>query len=175
MAIIYTYPDAAPAGGDKILGTQFDNVTEENKTVQFGVSAVANFATNNYLEDTITVTKAQLTALQATDVTLIAAPGANKYIKVLAASAFLDYTAPVYTFAATLNISVNGVNQTRLPNTFGQSNADAVFTCGLLEGVVAANTALKLTTSGAVGGGGNSSMQIKIRYQILDTSTTSSF
>ena len=60
MAIIYTYPDAAPAGGDKILGTQFDNVTEENKTVQFGVSAVANFATNNYLEDTVTVTKAQI-------------------------------------------------------------------------------------------------------------------
>ena len=60
----------------------------------------------------------------------------------------------------------------RLPNTFGQSNADAVFTCALLEGVViAANTALKLTTSGAVGGGGNSSMQIKIRYQILDTAS----
>ena len=32
----------------------------------------------------------------------------------------------------------------------------------------AENTALKLTTSGAVGGGGNSTMQIKIRYQVLD-------
>ena len=176
MAIIYTYPDATPAGDDKILGTQFDNVSEENKTVQFAVSAVASLATQNFIEDTITVTKAQLTALQGTDVTLIAAPGANKYIKVLAASAFLDFTAPVYTFAATLNISVNGINQTRIPTSFAQSNADAVFTCNTaLEGVIAANTALKLTTSGAVGGGGNSSMQIKIRYQILDTSTTTSF
>ena len=175
MAIIYTYPDAAPAGDDKILGTQFDNVSEENKTVQFAVSAVASLATQNFIEDTITVTKAQLTALQGTDVTLIAAPGANKYIKVLAASAFLDFTAPVYTFAATLNISVNSISQTRIPTSFAQSNADAVFTCSLLEGVIAANTALKLTTSGAVGGGGNSSMQIKIRYQILDTSTTTSF
>ena len=169
MAIIYTYPSGTPSASDNILGTQVDPITEENKTVQFGIQDVANLATNNYLETTITITKEQLKALQGTDVTLIAAQGADKYIKILAASAFLDYTAPVFTFAGTLNISVNGVNQTRLPNTFGQSNADAVFTCGLLEGVVAANTALKLTTSGAVGGGGNSSMQIKIRYQVLDS------
>jgi hypothetical protein len=171
MAIIYTYPTASPTNSDNILGSRLNPVTEEQETVQFGIGEVAALAANNYVETTVTVTTAQLTALETTDVTLIAAPGANKYIKVLAASAFLDYTAPVYTFAATLNISVNGINQTRLPNTFGQSNADTVFTCGLLEGVVAANTALKLTTSGAVGGGGNSSMQIKIRYQILDTAS----
>ena len=171
MAIIYTYPIATPTSSDNILGSRLNPVTEEQETVQFGIGEVAALAANNYVEATVTVTKEQLTALQGTDVTLIAAPGANKYIKVLAASAFLDYTAPVYTFAATLNISVNGVSQTRLPNTFGQSNADAVFTCALLEGVVAANTALKLTTSGAVGGGGNSSMQIKIRYQILETAS----
>ena len=139
--------------------------------MQFGIGAVTSLSTSNYVETTITVTKEQLTALQGTDVTLIAAPGANKYIKVLAASAFLDYTAPVYTFAGTINLSVNGVNQTRLPSSFGQSNADAVYNCAMVEGVIAANTALKLTTSGAVGGGGNSSMQIKIRYQELDTAS----
>ncbi len=171
MAIIYTYPTASPTNSDNILGSRLNPVTEEQETVQFGIGAVTSLSTSNYVETTITVTKEQLTALQGTDVTLIAAPGANKYIKVLAASAFLDYTAPVYTFAGTINLSVNGVNQTRLPSSFGQSNADAVYNCAMVEGVIAANTALKLTTSGAVGGGGNSSMQIKIRYQELDTAS----
>jgi len=168
MAIIYTYPTVTPSGVDNIIGTQVDPITEENRTVQFNLGAVNTLATQNYLETTVTVTKAQLTALQTTDVDLLAAPGANKYIKVLVVSAFLDYTAPVYTFAATFNLSINNVNQTTLPNTFGQSSADAVYSCAMVEALVAENTALKLTTSGAVGGGGNSTMQIKIRYQILD-------
>jgi len=168
MAIIYTYPTATPSGVDNIIGTQVDPITEENKTVQFNLGAVNSLATQNYLETTVTVTKAQLTALQATDVDLLAAPGANKYIKVLAVSAFLDYTAPAYTFAATINLSINNQQHTRLPNTFGQSSADAVYSCAMVESLVAENTALKLTTSGAVGNNGNSSMQIKIRYQILD-------
>jgi len=168
MAIIYTYPTATPSGADNIIGTQVDPITEENKTVQFNLGAVNSLATQNYLETTVTVTKAQLTALQTTDVELIPAQGANKYIKVLAVSAFLDYTAPAYTFASTFNLSINSVQQTRLPNTFGQSAADAVYSCAMVEALVAENTALKLTTSGAVGGGGNSTMQIKIRYQVLD-------
>ena len=168
MAIIYTYPTVTPSGADNIIGTQIDPNTEENRTVQFNLGAVNTLATQNYLETTVTVTKAQLTALQTTYVDLLAAPGANKYIKVLAVSAFLDYTAPAYTFAATLNLAINNIGQTRLPNTFGQSSADAVYTCAMIEADIAENTALKLITSGAVGGGGNSTMQIKIRYQILD-------
>ena len=120
MAIIYSYPNATSVSAtDKVIGTQYNPITEENKTVQFGIAQVATLASQNYLESTITVTNAQLTALQATDVQLITAPGANKYIK--------------------------------------------------------ANTALLLTTAGAVGGGGGSSLQVKVRYQILDTSTATSF
>ena len=83
MAIIYTYPSGTPSASDNILGTQVDPITEENKTVQFGIQDVANLATNNYLETTVTVTSAQLLALNGADVTLIAAQGANKYIKIL--------------------------------------------------------------------------------------------
>ena len=60
MAIIYTYPSGTPSASDNILGTQVDPITEENKTVQFGIQDVANLATNNYLETTVTVTSAQL-------------------------------------------------------------------------------------------------------------------
>ena len=64
MAIIYTYPSGTPSASDNILGTQVDPITEENKTVQFGIQDVANLATNNYLETTVTITNSQLTALQ---------------------------------------------------------------------------------------------------------------
>lgn len=170
MAIIYGYPTGTPTTNDNVLGTQVDPVTEENKTVQFNIGQMNTLAANNYLESTITITNAQLTALQATDVQLIAAPGANKYIKVLEVSGFLDYTAPVFTFASPVLFSINSIQASRLPNTFLQSNADAVFSAVQFEYVIAANTALLLTTAGAVGGGGGSSLQIKIRYQVLDTS-----
>ena len=175
MAIIYTYPIATPTSSDNILGSRLNPVTEEQETVQFGIGEVAALAANNYVEATVTVTKAQLTALQTTDVELIPAPGANKYIKVLAVSAFLDYTAPAYTFAQSIRLEINNITMCALPNTFGQSAADTVFNGSVSDGIIAANTPLIIGTSGAVGGGGNSSMQVKIRYQILDTSTTSSF
>ena len=88
MAIIYTYPSGTPSASDNILGTQVDPITEENKTVQFGIQDVANLATNNYLETTVTVTSAQLLALNGADVSLIAAQGANKYIKIILVISF---------------------------------------------------------------------------------------
>ena len=94
MAIIYTYPSGTPSASDNILGTQVDPITEENKTVQFGIQDVANLATNNYLETTVTVTSAQLLALNGADVSLIAAQGANKYIKIILVTSFLDFNTP---------------------------------------------------------------------------------
>ena len=73
---IATYPIATPTSSDNILGSRLNPVTEEQETVQFGIGEVAALAANNYVEATVTVTKEQLTALQGTDVTLIAAPGA---------------------------------------------------------------------------------------------------
>jgi|TARA_R110002124_G_scaffold271115_1_gene439907 hypothetical protein len=168
MAIIYSYPTGIPNGTDHLIGTQIDPITEENRTLQFSISQIATLTTQGYLESTTTVTNAQLTALQATDVQLIAKPGPNKYIKVLEVSAFLDYTAPVFTFASPVLFSINSIQASRLPNTFLQSNADAVFSGVQFEYVIAADTALLLTTAGVVGGSGGSSLQVKIRYQILD-------
>ena len=169
MAIIYTYPSATPTLKDTVIGSQIDPITEENRTVQFGVGQLATLSTQNYYETTVTVTNPQLTALETTDVELIAAPGANKCIRVLFVSAFLDYTAPAFTFASTLNGQINGNTQFIITSSFGQSAADAVAGANISSNVdIPLNSALVLGTTGAVGGGGGSSMQIKIRYQILD-------
>ena len=83
MAIIYSCPTATPQAGNYLLGTQYDVATEENKTVQFTIGAVNSLATQNYIETTVTVTSAQLLALNGSPVALLAAPGLNKYIKIL--------------------------------------------------------------------------------------------
>ena len=175
MAIIYTYPVATPTGSDNLIGTQVDPITEENKTVQFSIANINSLASSNYIENTVTVTNAELTALQASDKTLIAAPGANKAIKVLGISVFLDYTAPAFTFANDILVSLNSVTFGTIPLAIGQAVADTVYSAIPVAGILATNTALLLTTAGAVGGGGGSAMQVKVRYQILDISTTTSF
>ena len=171
MAIIYSYPTANPTAVDFVLGTITDPITEENKTVQFSVSAIATLATQGYLESTITITAAQLNALQGTDVQLIAAPGANKYINVLNACFYFDYTAPQYTFAASPTAQINNVDFFTLPGNRLSGAADVVDVTTLVAGDIAANTALVLGTNGTVTGSGNGSLQIKIRYQILNTSS----
>ena len=171
MAIIYTYPSGTPSASDNILGTQVDPITEENKTVQFGIQDVANLATDNFLETTITVTNAQLTALQGTDITLIAAQGTNKVTKILEISVFVDFDTAAFTFAQPILIDYKSISADiigTIPTSIGQSIADTVYFITPNTGKAAINDAVLLTTSGAVGAGGNTSMQIKLRYQVLD-------
>ena len=168
MAIIYSYPAGTPTASDNLIGTQVDPVTEENKTVQFSIGNINSLATQGYLETTVTLTTAQLTALQGTSVELIATPGVGKAIKILELSVFLDYTAPAFTFANDILASVNAVTLGTIPLAIGQAAADTVYSVAPVAGILATNTALLLTTAGAVGGGGGSSMQVKVRYQVLD-------
>tara|TARA_R100001510_G_scaffold13147_1_gene10370 strand:- start:625 stop:1140 length:516 start_codon:yes stop_codon:yes gene_type:complete len=168
MAIIYTYPSGTPSASDNILGTQVDPITEENKTVQFGIQDVANLATNNYLETTVTVTSAQLLALNGADVTLIAAQGANTYIKIILVTSFLDFNTTQYTASQPLNISIGGNTAASIPTSQYNTNADRVYSAAVSSIALAANSAVFLTTD-ASPTNGNSSLKIKIRYQVLDT------
>lgn len=168
MAIIYTYPQATPSAADNIVGTQVDPITEENKTVQFNLGAVNSLATQNYFETTVTVTSAQLLALNGTAVTLIAAQGANKYIKVLLVTSFLDFNTVQYAATQPLVIGSGGFDYASIPNTQYNTNADKVYSPAIASNTLAANAALSLTTD-ASPTNGNSPIKIKIRYQVLDT------
>ena len=170
MAIIYTYPQATPTAADNLIGTQIDPITEENKTVQFTMGSITSLSTQGYLETTVSITNAQLTALQGTDVELIATPGANKAIKILELSAFLDYTAPAFTFASDILVSVKTAGTTlgTVPLAIGQAAVDTVYSVAPAAAILTTDRAVELTTAGAVGGGGGSTMQVKIRYQVLD-------
>ncbi len=171
MAIIYSYPTATPLISDFILGTQPDPVTDENKTVQFQIGQIADLTTQNYLETTVTVTAAQLNALQATDVVLIPQPGLNNYIRVLNATFYFDYIAPQYTFAASPTAQIGAIPFFTIPGNRLSAAASTVHAMTLVAGDIAANTALVLQTGGTVTGSGNGTLQIKIRYQVLNTSS----
>jgi hypothetical protein len=181
MAIIYTYPQASPSSADQLIGTQIDPDTEENKTVQFTVGSVAGLATNNYLETTVTLTNAEWLALNATPKTLIASPGVNKAIKILDASVFFDYAASNFTWTTNINLQINSVTFGTIPNSLSALAADTIWnvatpianTASDFGGIITTNTALVTAGGGTTAGGGQ--VQIKIRYQILDISTTSSF
>ena len=168
MAIIYTYPSGTPSASDNILGTQVDPITEENKTVQFGIQDVANLATNNYLETTVTVTSAQLLALNGADVTLIAAQGANTYIKILLVTSFLDYESIRYTATQPLNVSTGGNTAASIPTAQYDTAADRVYSPAISSIALAENSAVFLTTD-ASPTNGNSPLKLKIRYQVLNT------
>ena len=168
MAIIYSYPVATPQAGNYLLGTQYDIATEENKTVQFSIGAVNSLAVSNYIESTVTVTSAQLLALNGADVTLIAAQGVNKYIKVLLVTSFLDYNSIQYTATQPLNVSMSGNTVASIPTSQYNNNADRVYSAAISSAALGSNSAVYLTTD-ASPTNGNSPLKIKIRYQILDT------
>lgn len=170
MAIIYTYPTATPSGSDNIIGTQVDPITEENKTVQFNLGAVNSLATQNYLETTVTVTSAQLLALNGADVTLLAAQGVDKYIKILFVTSFLDYNSTQYTATQPLNISMSGNTIASIPTSQYNNNADRVYSPAISSAALGSNSAVYLTTD-ASPTNGNSPLKIKIRYQVLDTTS----
>jgi len=178
MANISTYPIGTPSAEDLIPGTQkftAANGKKENLTRNFSVSDLNSLATNNYLETTKTITNAQWIALPGTDVELIASPGANKYIKVLALSVFFDYAAPDFAFAEPLNIGFGG-NPIVAPQGIvsapdeGNFGVDRVYSVPSPSnfGILLTNQALKIgKLTGAVTGGGK--LKVKIRYQVLNT------
>ena len=180
MAIIYTYPQASPSSADQLIGTQIDPDTEENKTVQFTIGSVAGLATNNYLETTVTITNAEWLALNATPKELIAAPGANKAIKLLEASVFFDYATSSFDWTTAILLKVGTGSFGTIPNALATIGADYIWSVAIYGGSddpmgigIATNTALVTSGGGTTAGGGQ--VQIKLRYQILDISTTSSF
>ena len=172
MAIIYTYPTVTPSGTDNIIGTQVDPVTEENKTVQFNLGAVNSLATQNYLETTVTVTAAQVKDLNSNNVLLIAAQGLNKWIKVLEVTMWMDYQGVQYAASQPLNVG-SDVCATIAANRL-TGNTDMVYSPAILNSTLQNNTAVYLWTD-ADPTNGNSPLQFKVRYQVLDTSSSTSF
>ena len=125
------------------------------------------------LQDTVTVTAAQLNSLSTTPVVLIASPGINKYIKVIEASFYYLVGSVIHTFTGDIEAQINSINQFTLQDsvqpTFGRTTQ--IRSLNILHSYtsIAENTRLLLTTDVASSTAGNGTAEVKIMYQILDT------
>ena len=170
MAIIYGYPIGTPTAKDNLLGTQVNPVTEENKTVQFPIGTVGTLLTQGYVETTIVLTAVQLLALNTTAVQLLPSPGGTQVIKLLEVSTFLDRDVSFTSVgSAGIDLLIGTSNQARITPALYTAAASTVAS---ITPVTAITSTLPLfaTTATAILLGGTSSLSIKIRYQILDTS-----
>jgi len=171
MAIIYGYPVGTPTAKDNLLGTQVNPVTEENKTVQFPIGTVGTLLTQGYIETTTTITNVQWLALGGAQITLVSTPGANKYIKVLEASIFFDFAGADFGFTDLQVGPAGGNAQATLTAAIASPvTEDQVWTLAPNTPNLMSSGALVFRNVSAANPTGGGTLQIKIRYQVLDTS-----
>ena len=172
MANISTYPIGTPAAGDLIPGTQ-QATDASGKTVNltrnFSVSAISSFATNNYVEVTTSIANSQWLALGGTQIILVPNPGANKYIKVLEASIFFDHAGNNFAFT-NLEIAPAGGNSQAVLTAAVASpvTEDQVWTLATTNSLMS-SAALVFRNVGVANPTGAGTVEVKVRYQVLDT------
>jgi len=173
MAIISGYPTVAPSTSDHVLGTQVEAVTEEIRTVQFTIGQMNSLATQGYLETTIVLTAAQLLTLNTVQVPLLPSPVGTKVIKLLQVSTFLDRNIS-FTSAASVGIDlvIGASNQARIAPALYTAAVSTVgsVTTPFQNDSITSTLGLFASTATAILLGGTSTLSIKLRYQILDTS-----
>lgn len=124
-----------------------------------------------------TLTAAQVQALNATAVEVIAAPGAGKYIEFLGGEAFLDFESVGYdAVAATDYLSLRYTNASGAivtanvsPAGFGDASADAHMKLAPASHVITQNAALVAHIQGGewYSAAGDSPIVLRIQYRIV--------
>lgn len=125
-------------------------------------------------EITTVVSSAQLLNLQSVPVDLVPAPGADKYLKVLEVSVWLEYSGVPYVQNGDVEINAGGDFQAVIPNTSGLLTAtqDEVASLQIVPNktaLIGTDKAIQLTTGNAITGG-TSKIHVKVKYQTLKLS-----
>jgi len=170
MAIISSYPTIQPTSSDLVLIV--DTSEDGNPTKTATISSVNALATDPGVQVlTKALTKAEYQALQTTDITLIAAQGADKYIKILSITAtFTPEAAGNQMSFVTLDVgttaSVTGTKiQAQIPVSVSGVTTKTVYSMATIGSIIDANLPLIVGTQTAVTGDGT--LQFNIRYQVI--------
>ena len=173
MAIANSYPMGTPKSDDLLIGTSMPLPDEDTmpQTKNFSIQSVANFAQNGYVEATKILTKAEYQALQTTDITLVGAQGAGKYIKVLSITAtFVPEAAGNQMSFVTIDIGTTASAattkvQAQIPVGISGITTKTVYSMATLSSIIDENLPLIVGTQTAVTGDGT--LQFDLRYQVI--------
>lgn len=138
-----------------------------NETVS-AIDALINGA-YSFLEVTYDLTTAQITALGATAVQIIAAPGANYVLEFISGIANYDYDTAQYSVNTTINLIYGtSLNVLAAAATAVAGAADKITRFISTGGVAHANESLKLKMNGAVtvGAGAVGTCKVTITYKV---------
>jgi len=124
----------------------------------------------------VTITSAQLLALNTTPKTLVAAPGAGKYIVIDEITAFNNYGTAAYAFAAAMTINyTNGSGDKACTDiaevAFCEASADALATTHGIDCIPVANAAVVATVATSDPTTGDGTFDLDIKYRILTFTT----
>ena len=169
MPIIYTYPTVTPENGDLVV---LSDVSASGKpTKSATISSILDLSIKT---TKVTLSAAQVQALNVTPVQLVAAPGAGKALQILSVMGFLDFNSVAYpTALVSLAIRYNGLstNPFVFSPTFQTAVADAYMYAGHSAGSVNQwfpNTAIEIIATSAPGAG-DSPITIWVTHTTIDT------
>ena len=128
----------------------------------------------NVYEASLTLTSGQILALNSSPQTIVAAPGAGKYIEVISASVAFTYVAPVYNTNTTLTLINDGAVQYQISNGAALISTANSITNFMHGGVytgtgsqIIENTALKVSVLNGNPLSGNGTAIVKVIYRIV--------
>lgn len=154
---------------NKFLG----NILQPNATAVFGQLQLANGVDNGAVMDSVkvTLTSAQILALNTTPVTLIPAQGANTYIEVLAVVAKLDFNSVAYTGANAASLTYTNAGGAAATGTIASSFLDSASSAATKLVPVAvtpvANAPIVISVATANPAAGNSTITFDLFYRVV--------
>lgn len=132
------------------------------------------FTLDSYLTASYTLSSTEILALNGTPITIIAAPGANKYIEIISATAYMNFDTAAYATNTTLQILCKNADVAILQNTSALiSTVDKVVTfvaptaatAGQTQIILNTEVQLKVATGNPTAGAG--SCKVDVTYRIV--------
>ena len=157
-----------PTGNIKLGGTVVGTPAAGDVLVAKDITGNVEWGSSTVQTTKVSLSNAEIQALDVTPIELIPAPGAGKFIQILSIYGFLDYTAPAFN-AVELRVRYNGsiTNITYFRSvSFTSQSADAKEVADLSYTTWNDNTKVEIYASGATGAGG-STIDVYVTYKII--------